>query len=154
MERLHGNPALLVRAGGVTCAFALSQVVETMRPLPVTPMANLPNFVLGVALVRGRATPVVDLARFFDGVSSGESCRFVTLRTGERFVAALVDRVAGVSELNARQMAELPPLLSRVRPGVVQAIHELDSELIVLLESAYLLPDNFWQNVDQAEVSR
>lgn len=153
MDQAQGNPALVVQAGGIICAFWLSQVVETMRPLDVKPLANLPEFILGVALVRGNAVPVIDLGAFLGRAGRGEHARFVTLRTGERRVAVLVDEVVGIRELGLAGFGDLPPLLSRVRPGVIEAIGEVDSELVVVLASARLVPDTVWAALRETEVA-
>lgn len=38
-----------------------------MRPLPVAAVAGAPDFVAGVAIIRGDAVPVVDAARLLTG---------------------------------------------------------------------------------------
>jgi len=65
---------LLFRIGGRLCALRLESVLETMRPLPVEPMAGTPPFVLGISIVRGVAMPVVDPARLF-GTSATEAIK-------------------------------------------------------------------------------
>jgi purine-binding chemotaxis protein CheW len=54
---------LLCRIGSSIGALALKDVRETMRPLPIEPLAGTPPFVLGLAIVRGFPTPVIDAAR-------------------------------------------------------------------------------------------
>jgi purine-binding chemotaxis protein CheW len=154
MKQSDTNPALVVRAAGATCAFPVSQVLETMRPLPIQPVANLPAFVLGVALVRGVAMPVVSLSAFFDGKAPGEGTRFVTLRAGARTVAVLVDSVVGIAELSRDNFQELPPLLSQIQPEVMETIGRLDSELVVVLRGARLVPDSVWEAASVAGVAR
>jgi purine-binding chemotaxis protein CheW len=154
MKECAANPAVVVRAAGATCAFPVSQVLETMRPLPIQPVANSPAFVLGVALVRGVAVPVVSLAAFFGGEALSEGARFVTLRAGARTVAVLVDSVIGIAELNQGRFQELPPLLSQLQPAVMETIGRLDSELVVVLRGARLVPDSIWEAASVAGVAR
>ncbi len=47
-------------------------MLETMRPLPVEPMAGTPPFMLGISVVRGVAMPVADPAWLF-GTSATEA---------------------------------------------------------------------------------
>ena len=64
-------PVLAMRAGDRVCAVPLAHVSEVMRPLPIEPLAGAPPFVPGLAIVRGKATPVVDLtAVLADGAAS------------------------------------------------------------------------------------
>lgn len=55
--------ALICRVRTWLCALPLAHVVETLRPLPVRGLAGAPSFVLGLALLRGQAVPVVDAAQ-------------------------------------------------------------------------------------------
>jgi purine-binding chemotaxis protein CheW len=51
---------LLFRARRHLCAMPTEQVVETMRPLPVEPLAAAEPFVLGLCRIRDTSVPVVD----------------------------------------------------------------------------------------------
>ena len=52
---------LLCRAGARLCALPLQNVMETMRLLPIEPVAGAPRSVLGLCPIRGAPVPVVDL---------------------------------------------------------------------------------------------
>ena len=54
---------LIFRVLDRLCALSLGHVVETMRPLPIEPLAAAPHFVLGLATIRGSQVPVVDAGR-------------------------------------------------------------------------------------------
>ena len=69
---------------------------------------------------------------------------------GERRVALAVGAVIGVRTLPARSLEDLPPLLGGGRARVVEAIAALDSELLLVLQSARLIPETVW-NVIEAE---
>src|ERR1039458_3558579 len=89
---------LLCRVHGRRCALPLEHVVETMRPLPIGPLAGAPPGVSGLAVIRGAPVPVVDLSRLFSsdvGYIEVAPTRFVTVRVGQRVVALAVDRVEG-----------------------------------------------------------
>jgi purine-binding chemotaxis protein CheW len=94
-------PVLTLRRGHCTCAVPVSCITEVMRALPVEPLAGAPGGVLGVAVIRGRVTPVVDLATLLgDGATTrAGSARFVTLRIGDRAVALLVEAVRSIRTL-------------------------------------------------------
>jgi purine-binding chemotaxis protein CheW len=62
--------ALIIQLQGRICAVPLTHVIETMRPLPIQQLAGVPSFIKGVAIVRGIATPVVDLSAVL-GVPDG-----------------------------------------------------------------------------------
>jgi purine-binding chemotaxis protein CheW len=150
MDEAIPNPALLVRVTGAICAFPLAEVIETMRPLPVEPLENQCDLIQGVARIRGNAVPVVDLtALFHDDPICDLPTRFVTLRVGLRCVALAVQSVIGVVDLSHQIFGDLPPLLKNVRTELIQSLGTLDSEFLVTLDAARLVPDSVWQELAQ-----
>ena len=133
-------PALLVRVATHTCALNLAHVVEIMRPLPLEPVAGAPEMVLGLSMIRGTPVPVVALAAVFDSVGS-LTTRWVVVRTGNRQVALAVDTVPGVGAFAASSLSAMPPLMRHAASGVVEMIGDLDSELLFVLNTANLIPD-------------
>jgi purine-binding chemotaxis protein CheW len=153
--KLHGsNPVLLlVRIPGAVCGLMVGDVVETMRPLPVEPLANVPDFIRGIALIRGAAVPVIELAALFQAHSTGPITRFLTVRVGERCVALAVESVIGIAELDENRFAEMPPLLKSARTESIEAIGTLDAELLVLLRASRLVPEPAWKNINRSEAA-
>lgn len=125
------------------CAVPLAHAGEVMRPLPVEPLAGAPAGVLGLAVIRGRATPVVDLGALFNDGRAGapaDSARYVMLRAGDRLVAILVEAVAGIRTVDLARFEALPPLWQGPRPPAIAALGTLDRELLLVLEATRLLP--------------
>ena len=141
-----GQLSLLVcRVGSRLCGLPLAHVIETMRPLPVEPLAHLPSFVDGLSLIRGRATPVLDARRLLgEGGEPGARTRFVTLELAERSAALAVDAVLGIRSIDVTQLAQLPALLRDAQNDLVAALGTLDHELLLVLERSRLLPDAVW----------
>lgn len=120
-----------------------------MRALPAAPLAGMPEFLLGLAIVRGGAVPVVDAGALLAGSSPpGGSSRFVVLRAGPRRIALAVDEVLGVRELSAESVANLPPLLGSASAEIVEAVGTLDRELLLVLRAAHIVPASVWSAVD------
>ena len=140
---------LIVSVGARVCAIPVDQVAETMRPLPIEPIAGAPAFVLGVAMIRGAATPVVDLgALVTSGTSSATWQRFVTIKVGDRRVAIGVDRVIGLRDVD--RISELPPLLRDAGADVIAALGTVDAELLFVLRMARLVPDATWAAIAES----
>jgi purine-binding chemotaxis protein CheW len=146
VEDPNSGAVLLVRVPGAICAFALDAVVEIMRPLPVRTLAGMPAFVRGLALVRGAPTPVIDLSTLFLG-SELTGTRFVILKTGGRTAAVIVNEVLGVVQIDRSTFQEMPPVLQSARSELVEEIGTLDSQLLVTLRTARLVPDTVWEAI-------
>jgi purine-binding chemotaxis protein CheW len=133
------------------CALPVVAGMETMRPLPVTPLAAMPPSVRGLAVIRGVPTPVVDPGSLLGCPEDPLPARFVTVKTGARTVALAVEAVIGVRELPAASIAELPRLLGAANGELRMAIGTLDAELLTVLADACWVPDSVWQAIE-AEV--
>ncbi|MFI4940819.1 MAG: chemotaxis protein CheW [Burkholderiales bacterium] len=139
---------LVFRSDLRLCALPLGSVTETMRPLPIEPMPEMPVFLLGVSIIRGAIVPVVDVARLLGLSTYASHARFVTLKLGDRSVAFAVDDVIGIRRLASETTAVIPPLLSAADAGVIDEMTTLDAELIVVLQAAHLIPDSVWEALD------
>jgi purine-binding chemotaxis protein CheW len=139
-----GAAVLLFRAASRHCAFPVERVIETMRPLPYQTAAHGPDCILGVALVRGTPLPVVDLGRLLDGNRLGQpgSARWISVRAGARVVVVAVEAVLGVTTVTPAALGSLPPLLRDSAAAGVRAVGELDGELLTVLETGRLVPED------------
>jgi len=148
------SPVLVVMVGARACAFPLQHVAETMRPLPIEPIAGTPGFVRGVAVIRGLPTPVVDLKALLENSDNSPSYgRFVTLKYDARRVVIGVDSVVGLRNLDSAQLAELPPLLRDVTADLIESFGTLDAQLLLVLHAARIVPDEVWATLAAAELA-
>jgi purine-binding chemotaxis protein CheW len=123
-----------------------------MRPLPIRPLAAASPSVLGVAILRGRPTPVLDVAQLVTGAASAAITRFVCVRVDssakqERIVALAVDEVLAATRLSDAQLGALPPLIGQAQQEIVAAVGRFDLELMVVLKTAHLLTDDAWTQI-------
>jgi purine-binding chemotaxis protein CheW len=137
---------LLCEVGEQLHALPLAQVIETMRPLPIRPIEGAPPFVLGLSVVRGEAMPVVDAAALLGSAAPQPTTatRFVSLRVGERRAVLAVGQVRGIRSLPADAFRSLPPMLGSLDHRSVKALAMLDDALVLVLETARLVPDAVW----------
>ena len=152
-DRSPQTQFILLRASSRTCAIPLVHVVETMRPLPVREISGAPEFVAGMAIVRGRATPVVDLGTLLGVRGAGRARRYVTLRVGTRHLALAVEGVVGIRALADLSLDPVPPLLMHLDRQWIERIGALDSELLLVLRASRILPDEVWQRATPTETS-
>lgn len=137
-------PYLICHSCACLFGIPLASVAETMRPLAATPLAAGPAFVLGISVIRGAPVPVVDAAGILGTTPSAPPQRLVMLKLGERRVGLAVERVLGVHSLPIQALAEVPPLMHNAGAEAVAAISLLDSQLLLVLQAARLVPETVW----------
>ena len=153
MPGMGSRRFLLVRARSWMCALPIEEIEETMRPLPVTPMASAPAFVRGLSLVRGTSAPVVSLGGLLSG-GAAEPCaggRFVSLRVPEGRLVLEVDEVRGLSVLDLDTLEAVPSLLGGSSQAHVERLGALDGHLLAVLGTAHVLPPDVWERIARAE---
>jgi len=135
--------ALCCRVATFLCALPLEHVVETMRPLVIQPILGAPSFVQGVAVIRGEPVPVVDAGQLM-GTEATRPGRWVTVKAGDRRVALAVDNILSITRLPSGSLRDLPPLFRAANSEAVSKISALDTELLLVLRSARLVPEELW----------
>jgi purine-binding chemotaxis protein CheW len=150
-ESSDDNLFLFCRVGNRACALQLGSVVETMRPLPIETVADVPSFVRGVAIIRGAPVPVVDAAALVGSESAGAAGRFVTVRAAGRVVALEVSSVSGIGRLSAEALTDLPPLFGARDPELLEAVAVVDRELVMALALARVVPPSAWESIARAK---
>jgi purine-binding chemotaxis protein CheW len=146
---------LLCRVGSRIAALDVRDVWETMRPLPIEPLAGAPAFVLGLAIVRGFPIPVVDADRLLGSSGSSSTplispspARFISLKLGVRSAVLSVDAVLEIRALPTGMLANIQPLLGEAGADLVSVIGTLDAKLLLVLEAARLVPDSVWDAIN------
>jgi purine-binding chemotaxis protein CheW len=141
--------ALVFRAGALLCALPLDEVVETMRPLATRPLAGTPGFVLGISVLRGIPTPVIDVARLLTGLA-GEVERYVAIRTERGPVALAIGTVLGIQATDTGPADAHPALLGGSH-RLVAGVATLGSEPLLLLQNLRAVPDEVWEAAAAAD---
>lgn len=140
------RPWLVCRSASHSCALPLSSVVETLRPLPVEPLRPAPPFISGISVIRGRPTPVFDLAAFLEDFEV-KPTRFVSLSIANRPVALAVSAVRGIYSFAVAAEGTLPPLMRGVARDSVSAVGILDRQLLLFLETSRMIPPEFFEHL-------
>jgi purine-binding chemotaxis protein CheW len=145
---LQRSTGLVVSVGTCVCSLPLGSVIETMRALPIEPVAGMPSFVRGLAIIRGAPVPVVSLAAAIGAGEIGGATRFVILRLDDRRVALAVDAVVGVRDLDSASLEQMPPLLQGASTDAIEAIGTLDAHLLVVMRASRMLSAEVWRTIE------
>ncbi len=127
---------------GASYSFPIASVTEIGRPLALTPLPNVPEWVAGVANLRGDIISVVDLRRFLglgDQAESGGRMLVVRSRSEEIQTALLVDAVRGIRFFSGGRVQQpTAPVENSVTP-YMRGVYEHDQGLVVLLDPEKLM---------------
>jgi purine-binding chemotaxis protein CheW len=142
-DRQHGERYVIFRLTDTTFAVPIGLVVEMGRLLPITPLPNVPEWLLGVSNFRGDILSMVDLRGFFGLDPSGtkHSGRLLVVRnqSAEILVGLIVDAVEGIRVIETGKIQALRgELLGRGVP-FLRGVADEDGRLLVVLDLERLL---------------
>lgn len=140
--------AVVFSVGPRIAALPVEHVEEVMRPLPLERLKSEQPFAAGVAFIRGRPVPVIDVESLFGDVPAENINRFITVRVGSRAVALAVSNVLGVWDEHSLDLQEVPPLLEGAAAGAIEAVGRLDEQLLTLLHTGKLVPEELWNELE------
>jgi purine-binding chemotaxis protein CheW len=114
----------------------------------LTGQPRLPPFVLGIAIIRGLVTPVLDAALLVGAKEPCQSTRLVALKLGPRPCALAVENVLGVRSFSQDQSGAMPRLLGELGAETIRTLRTLDQQVLWILESARVVPEAVWRALD------
>lgn len=139
------------RVGDEEYGIGISAVAEVVRPLKITPLPRMPEFVEGVINLRGMIIPVVDLRRRFElkETTSGKKTRMMIIKGafpagGDRgpsagLLALVVDGVHEVLDIPKRQVEPAPEAARGPNSDFITGMGKMGGRLIILLDVTRIL---------------
>ena len=121
-------------------AIQIGNIVEILKPLPITEVPRAPKGIAGLASVRGRLVTVLDLRRRF-GLAEPERDRRVRILLvdgGDETLGLLVDEVRGVQRFDEAEI-EPPYVLGGEPPAHVAGVARNEHAGCMLLDRRPLL---------------
>ena len=137
MSSLH----VVFKVAGSEYALPAGDVLQMESYAGATPVPGSQPWVAGIMQVRGRIVPVVDLrARFgLPKMDRTLDSRVVVGTHGDRAVALLVDAAREVIKLDEAQLKPPPEIVSQEARGMVKAVAQVGSRLVMLLDFARVI---------------
>ncbi len=134
---------VVFNVGGTEYAVPILTVSEVVRPLKITPVPNVPEWVLGVANLRGDIISVVDLRVFF-GQPAPENLptnRMLVVHSPTEDVTTglIVDRASGIFDIPLDQIRSPSAQVDDKVTPFLHGVSEVNDRLLVVLELNQLL---------------
>ncbi|MFD1215516.1 MULTISPECIES: chemotaxis protein CheW [Microbulbifer] len=118
----------------------------------VTRIANAPDFIKGVANLRGVIVPIVDLRIKFrlSQAVYDEQTVVIVVNIAGRVVGIVVDRVSDVMTLNAEQIKPAPEFGVSLPLDYISGLGNLEQRMLVLVDIEKLLTSREMELVAEA----
>jgi purine-binding chemotaxis protein CheW len=127
----------------------IGTITEAIRPLPITPLPRMPQFVEGVINLRGIIIPVVDLRKRFGLTeirNNPRKMRMIMIRgalhgTGgsQKPLALVVDSVREVLHIPRRQIELAPAAATGEQAGFIGGVAKAMDRLIIIIDITKIL---------------
>jgi purine-binding chemotaxis protein CheW len=121
----------------------ISNLTEIGYPPSITPLPNVPEWILGLANLRGDVISMIDLREFLGIGKMGhrQDVRMLVAKTlqEDSSVGLIVDSVSGIRYLRADQIGEPTASIEKQTAAYVRGTYDLDGRLLVVLDLERLL---------------
>ena len=137
----QGGEFLTFRLGAEEYGIDILKVQEIRSYEQPTRIANTPEFLRGVANLRGVIVPIVDL-RIKLGCDTAEYNSFtvvIVLNVKGRVVGAVVDSVSDVLALDAQTIKPAPEMNSAVDTSFITGIGSVGERMLILMDIEALM---------------
>jgi purine-binding chemotaxis protein CheW len=126
---------VVLRLQGIEHAVPVEDVVEVLRMVAITPLAEAPPWLCGVIDLRGQVIPVVDLRRRLGMPQRAPdlSTPILVVRAQGTMVGLVADEVVEV--LTVPSEATSPPRATAAPPSAVSSAIRYGDRLLLLLDT-------------------
>jgi purine-binding chemotaxis protein CheW len=119
----------------------IAEVAEILELVPIMPLPNVPEFVLGVANLRGTILSVIDLRiRFGLGHKPcDDNSRVIVLKADQLVAGIMVDRLWELLRLDQSVFQPPPPDVAKIDPEYFKEVTQVKGRLLIVLDIKRLL---------------
>ncbi len=128
----------------------IDSVAEVIRPLKITPLPQMPEFVEGVINLRGVIIPLVDMRKRFERPTLTSDPKKVRMmitrgavagegRRGHQLLSLLVDGVREVLIVPKKQIEAAPEAARGIKADFIIGMGKVGERLIILLDITRIL---------------
>lgn len=143
VEQFEGEQHIVFLLAETEYAMHIENVLEIGESLSTTTVPNVPEWVMGVANLRGDIVSVIDL-RIFMGLpprSQGEKTRTLIIQSRDREFSTcfLIDEVCGIRYLDMEQISDHAFPDTDIMAQYVDGFYEHEGQRLVVLDVERLL---------------
>ena len=128
----------------------INSITEVVRPLKITPLPRMPEFIEGVVNLRGIIIPIVDLRKRFGLAAFHDDLRKMRMMitkgvaatsaaNGQELLGLVVDTVQEVLHVPKKDIEPAPAAATGKQSDFVNGMGKVGNRLIILLDIARIL---------------
>ncbi len=125
----------------------------------VTPMPNMPEYILGIINLRGTVVPVIDLRTFFKMKNApfNQTTVVIVVKVNdddnhERTMGMVVDSVSEVHNIDRNDLKPAPDFGGAVDTETIQGLATIDDHMLIMLDIDHLMKNGVLQVLTEVKV--
>lgn len=140
---------------GQEYAFRIEQIQEIVILEQVTKTPQVPDYVEGVANLRGSIIPIINLRRLFglEPKATDSETRTIVVNVGQRTMGCTVDMVSQVMRIPEENIQPAPETVTANGANYIAGFARVNGRLMILLEIDELLDSRKLDQVSQASAA-
>jgi purine-binding chemotaxis protein CheW len=138
------------QVGTLEYGLDINAITEVIRPLKITPLPRMPQFIEGVINLRGVIIPIVDLRKRFALREIRNEARKMRMiitkgavpaarRGGKELLGLVVDGVQEVLHVPRKEIASPPGAATGEGVDFISGVGKVDERLIIIVDIARIL---------------
>lgn len=137
---------------GQAYAFRIDQIQEIVILNQVTKTPQVPEFVEGVANLRGSIIPIINLRKLFrlPSKEADGDTRTIVVNVGERTMGCTVDMVSQVIRIPEENVQSAPETVTGNGAHYISGFARVDGRLLILLDIDELLDPRKLEQINPA----
>lgn len=140
---LKGGKFLSFFLGEEEYAIEILKVQEIIGLMSITPVPQMPSYIIGVLNLRGKIVPVMDLRLRFgltEVEDTKETC-IIVVQSEQYLMGVLVDKVSEVVDIETAQIEDIPSVGASRRSEYLAGIGKVKDSVKMIVEVEKVLFD-------------
>ncbi|MGI6453102.1 MAG: chemotaxis protein CheW [Syntrophomonadaceae bacterium] len=147
---------LHVNGEKVEFGVSIDKVQEINKMMEITRLPQTPEFIRGIASLRGKIIPIIDLKLRLNMETDThyyDDAHIVVLEIGQHRTGVIVDGITEVMRLKNELIEPPPPVLAGITKDYLTGVAKLNDRLITLLDLEKLFSPEEKESLETASLS-
>lgn len=132
---------IIFSINNVEYAIDISNIIEIIQFMSLSPLPNAPDFIEGVINLRGKVIPIVDLRVRFQSFirENTRKTKIMIASIQDKEIGLIADTVTDIIGISAGQIEPTLPVIHGLKMEYIKGIARLNKRLIVIVNIEKIL---------------